>query len=859
MKKPIFKLLFSICLLQSYVLYPQATKQLDSLIINQLKLQESPSKSYLPNFTPLSPNAAAFQKYGDYNVSLETGTISIPIPIYTVKEGGLSLPITLKYHASGHKITELASWVGWGWTLDIGGTALNRSVLGMADDYDISTNYLKTKVTPWQLCQNSADYQNAELVNQKTYDLEPDLFSFSTTEGGAKFYLGQQNTAPLIIPYQPFQITHNYATANQLKEFKVVAPSGNMYVFGGNENNTDYQATFPANGIYSSSGIVAWHLTKIVSPNSTDQINCQYQDGGISYQSNSAWSASVGFSAQGNPVQYKVIPTESKPEVRNTAKNIKKITFSDGEVEFVQSDINTEPRLDLPQLPYLKSIVVYNFENGVRNKIKQFNFNYGYFTDRTGAPNRLKLEAVVEVDLNNYQDLVTSFNYTSNTYSWHYTGQQFGNVDDLKKQDYFGYFNNKNNKHLFDIGSYQGVAIDGGAADRTTDTTYIKQGVLNKINYPTGGYTQFDFEPNQYKQNTEVRFAGGLRVKTIKNYTSANNLANFKRYEYGSVDGAGIGLLTNKFTTPASAIVGSVKNKIEDIYSSSEVFKVDFLGTGGMADINSFEGTPLYYTTVKEFQDQNGFNNGYVESTFSFDQDINVNSPQGTIRDLKPWLRGNLLTKKVFDRDHKLIEAVQNNYQTFKEQSIVNEAKVVLANNTINGCGCASGMPNTFAVCGGADFKFVFFTIVNKTAQSKKVNSVSTSDGVVTKQKYEYNQDLLPTLTSTDFSKAGIYKKQTIKYTTDTDYDNIPNILELRNRNIIDLPVETALVIEENGIDKTISKQKTVFDAYEGTNSRGLTKNILPKEIWVAPNGTVLEKEWFLIVTITMAALPNTK
>src|SRR5580698_7637476 len=70
------------------------------------------------NVSIASPTAASLGKYGDFPVSYNTGLPQISIPIYTVKAGSLSLPISLSYHASGLKVQEEASWVGAGWSLN---------------------------------------------------------------------------------------------------------------------------------------------------------------------------------------------------------------------------------------------------------------------------------------------------------------------------------------------------------------------------------------------------------------------------------------------------------------------------------------------------------------------------------------------------------------------------------------------------------------------------------------------------------------------------------------------------------------------------------------------------------------------
>src|SRR5579872_7037063 len=80
-----------------------------------------------------SPTAASLAKYGDIPVGYHTGIPEIDIPIYTIKNGPVEMPINLRYHASGLKVQEQASWVGAGWCLDAGGV-ITRTVVGAADD-----------------------------------------------------------------------------------------------------------------------------------------------------------------------------------------------------------------------------------------------------------------------------------------------------------------------------------------------------------------------------------------------------------------------------------------------------------------------------------------------------------------------------------------------------------------------------------------------------------------------------------------------------------------------------------------------------------------------------------------------------
>src|SRR6185295_18208370 len=87
----------------------------------------------IPQPIPPSPDAAALGKYGSIPVSLHTGVPDISIPIYTIKTSRLSVPVSLSYHASGIKVTDVATWIGQGWALNAGGV-VSRTVVGLCDD-----------------------------------------------------------------------------------------------------------------------------------------------------------------------------------------------------------------------------------------------------------------------------------------------------------------------------------------------------------------------------------------------------------------------------------------------------------------------------------------------------------------------------------------------------------------------------------------------------------------------------------------------------------------------------------------------------------------------------------------------------
>ena len=73
-------------------------------------LLSQPVNQEIGNVVMPPPSAASIGKYGEIPVSYYTGVPGISIPIHTLQEGPLTLPISLNYHASGVRLSEPANW-----------------------------------------------------------------------------------------------------------------------------------------------------------------------------------------------------------------------------------------------------------------------------------------------------------------------------------------------------------------------------------------------------------------------------------------------------------------------------------------------------------------------------------------------------------------------------------------------------------------------------------------------------------------------------------------------------------------------------------------------------------------------------
>ena len=799
----------------------------DTLKTPQAVLSEADerAKKFLPQYAPLSPNAWSFQKFGDYQVNRATGVPSIPIPLFTVQNGSLSMPITLNYHAGGFKMNEQASWVGWGFSLDIG-ASLNRTVQGLKDD---DGSYLTNPITESRdFCYSSTDFYYGESVVSNLTDTQPDIFSYNLSSKSGKFILGQNGNLPLKIPNYPIQIS--YPSNFSFSPFHLINDDGVAYTFG----ETESQSVISGAG--SQNYVSSWLVTQVRSANSDDVINYSYQSGGSQYLTERQWVSSLIYDSVPSSGGHFTNSTSSTPTYTAVSttigqRNPHKITYTNGEVEFIQS--NAGERLDLSNSNYLKQINVYNNENGVKTLIKVIKFTYTYFLN--GSSNaRLKLDKITITDEFTTTVEEYSFDYWTNTISWN-------SDSDNEKKDFFGYYNGKPNTHLIPVGSYSGILIDGGAADRSTVDTYMKEGVLKRITYPTKGYSEFDFETNKYNDGTSELFAGGLRVSSIKSVTGGNSF--MKRYVYSSSAGAGVGRLTTNWT-PTSAGIPRIQQLLYDDQQGNQnsfgsAKQASFTQSGGAVELNTMDSAPVYYTTVTEyFEDASDpTKNGRNVYSFDFESDIILNSLTYQTRSVKPWKRGNLLTKTTYDTADNTISYLSNQYNEYQVSTRLAGAFVNVPNvyNGFGGGNCSTGFNTNFP-------EMAYGSVYYQTGVNLVVNSTNQVDNVSTTQTNAYTNELYLSQTETSDSQTGISRNETFVYPSDASYTSNTVVQGMLTRNQRSQPLETELKETISGTTSTVYKEKKVFDFFSGSNPRGFSNNILVKELWSAPKGGTLEK-----------------
>lgn len=177
-----------------------------------------------------SPNTASLGKFGFIPVNYATGIPNITLPIWEINEQGLSLPVSLIYNNNGLRVSEEASWVGFGWSLSCGG-AITRTIQGVPDiEGSFRMNTEGGKKFDQLGNPSYIDKLIANRIGEEYYDGEPDLFVFNFAGHSGKFILYQN---------QAVQLTYSNLRIDKVGEnFKITTDDGVIYEFTAQEKTS---------------------------------------------------------------------------------------------------------------------------------------------------------------------------------------------------------------------------------------------------------------------------------------------------------------------------------------------------------------------------------------------------------------------------------------------------------------------------------------------------------------------------------------------------------------------------------------------------------------------------------------------
>jgi hypothetical protein len=539
--------------------YPLA---LNSATSPLLSAYEAPNN--LLKLTP--PNVASMEQYGNLPINFSTGQLGYSTPLYTIAVGdNLNIPIQLQLNNTGLKPDQIPTWVGNGWDLSGFGSVV-QFVKGVDDFESEGLQYTSTELVNY-LSGTMADatkYQYSSSVTRGEKDSQYDIFSFNMLGRNGKFYFDGSNI--VFFNYMPLKVTFNGTV------FTITDERGFVFTFALSINNAGSFSDGFING-NSNPFIVStktWYLTKITTPSGVDVVfnyalDITYAIGATSTSYSVGAAVGAGACVSSNQFTYggqtsnvtvgQYLPSE-------ILWKGKKVTFETILRDDLKNTSNNKAKA-------LSKIKVYNESNTL---IKQIGFDYG-----AAGYDRLQLESVSMLD--------NSDDSKVQTFTFEYEGNarvipipSLGSNPVNHSVDHWGYLNGKGNISKIPRANYSLVVAttntDFGDADRASDGSFSKIGMLKKITYPTKGYTAITYEPNTVNFSSYANIPFFMKTQNATAYTTL--------FDSG-VKNCATGTVTGTFTVPQNMVAAKISWVLE---------------TNSLDDLSSFQlssnGSPPY-------------------------------------------------------------------------------------------------------------------------------------------------------------------------------------------------------------------------------------------------------------------------
>lgn len=550
---------------------------------------------------PVRPNADTwdFIKYGEITPSLYTGSVCLSINFYTYHDNDFEIPISFDYSSNGTMPNDRAGILGVGWSLNAGGI-ITREVRGVPDDYRINAmpvqfgyanipGYYFTTSSgkefnsselysiggPWQDSMICLYLKKDSDVNE-FYDAEPDIFHFNFMGHSGSFML-DGNGKPIIFDTEEnpngFIIELGFEEGLGESPISITTSDGYRYEFDGYHNGSNTEKFYPK----GTSKIQSWKLSRIVAPN-----------GRI---------AEFGYSN-----------TQAVQARRPASICYDIFSFSGNSWDFTQLDVGKDqhtlstPEYSVARLSSIniddKTEITFNYEGAVEILYSSNFEDEDRTMQRNGAGRLLEVSVQHEGDTIKkcrftydndnpaHRNFLESINVSGEgTYSMTYYNTTELPIYGTFKIDHWGYYNGNpdTGKDFLKVTRLVNNNLDEEYLQnnpRGANAEYAKCGMLNRIVYPTGGYTDFCYEPHNYSKVvkrsstshyrpvlvSESGIAGGLRIKEINSYESDGTLLSSKSFIYGSQnESSGILTFMPRYSIKFNA---SIKGKEYETYGT---------------------------------------------------------------------------------------------------------------------------------------------------------------------------------------------------------------------------------------------------------------------------------------------------
>jgi|GEM_PF-1475839 len=585
-----------------------------------------PQTVNLPNNIPPSPVAAALGLYGEVSSNNYSGQVNVDVPLYKYTQGNFDLDMKLSYLSSGLRYLDEASTVGLGWSLN-GFGIITRNVRGQDDI--ASTGYSKSS-TP--------------------IDGEPDLFYYNFNGRAGKFilpYSGGLLKARVINQTEDMLI---YLDTDD--NFVAQVADGTLYKFNLKEDSYVSNGTNPEYRRTTS-----WHLSEIVLSNK-EKITIKYTTTPKkiitrSVQLFDIHVLNINIMGGGSPQCHQQIrnsiPTRTSSGGSFISKVdevlISKVSGKNGEIDFLYED-RDDIETTSGKAKRLESVQI----KTKGNVLRKFKFEYQYFSAADASSHlgkRLKLESVKE----------------------------FGGITSNYKVHRFSYYEGSIPSKSFVTGSYYGFFSSNPLAT-----------MLQKVTYPTGGYTEFLYENHDYSiaaQGTVVPNSElGVRLKNYTNYDKSGIIALNRTFQYvkrGSnqqiSSGKLLSRIKNGMTTQDRSGTFCENVMLTVIVDKAITYRSSIASLGGSGTVVGYDQVNIIDTGVNE-------SNGKRELFFHNSVDVYVGLVAGA-QGTNDFKNGTLLQESIYAWDkvakkYDLRKSLKHEYSYVDENAF--DGKIVSFN-----------------------------------------------------------------------------------------------------------------------------------------------------------------------------------
>ena len=477
-----------------------------------------------------SPQVSDMIRFNNTSVAKTSGRLDLNINLLDVNDIDFHLPVNLSYNSSGYIPSKGESSVGLNWSLIAGG-AIYREVRGMPDDWEDDNSDFHEQgflhvvkggsvCSAAQLWQTPANYlENNKLagviqIKNTRIESSSDIYHFSFGPYSGKFTLnfdGSVSVAGKDGGHFKVDVSdYNYFKLSNTSTIRITTDDGYVYSFGGDWDNVEYTLKCKKDGQCSTIHdyyISSFHLSQIIAPNGRS-LHVKYHHLSPKYHDPYELFRFDNNMSSEDAINYTL------SSVSSAAVAINQPTYIDGSWQwgnsagtdfsylFIKSALVEEITTDFQTIKFhysLKGFNPYEIDNSWRKscgakldsicsfdnqnkRCRKLIFNYSYF----GGDH--KRYFLTKLHLSEHESY--NFDYNIRT------------LPDPTTTgiDYWNYWQGtlEGGRLIPSMILYNNGDFKYASGDREPTGKGYDTGLLHKITYPTGGYSEIYYEPHSY-------------------------------------------------------------------------------------------------------------------------------------------------------------------------------------------------------------------------------------------------------------------------------------------------------------------------------------------------------------------------